>query len=155
MIAPLVERARHSARALTETLSPFAPLVARCTLGAVFVSSGWGKLHHLDKVIGFFTELGIPAPGLQAPFVATVELVGGALVLAGLGSRIAALLLSATMIVALLTAKRAELMGITDLFGVVEWTYLVLLGWLVLSGPGRFSVDGLLRAGRNPRVAHA
>jgi putative oxidoreductase len=146
MKATLAARAQNAARSVTQTLSPVAPLVARLTVGAVFVQSGWGKLHHLDKVIAFFTDLGIPAPALQAPFVSAVELVGGLLVLAGFGSRIASLLLSATMVVAILTAKRADLMGVTDLFGIVEWTYLVLLGWIAVAGPGRLSVEGILSA---------
>lgn len=47
------------------------------------------------------------------------------------------------MVVAILTAKRAEIAGVSDSFGLLEWTYLVLLAWLALSGPGRFSLDGL------------
>jgi hypothetical protein len=34
--------------------------------------------------------------------------------------------------------------GLPDLFGLVEWTYLVLLAWLALAGPGRASLDQLL-----------
>lgn len=155
MMANLVARAEERARALTKTLAPLAPLAARVTLGLVFIESGWGKLHHLDKVTAFFTELGIPAPGLQAPFVSSVELVGGLLVLLGKGSRIASVLLAATMVVAILTAKRADLMGVTGLFGIIEWTYLVLLGWLAVNGPGALSLDGLALRIRAPRVAVA
>jgi putative oxidoreductase len=143
MIANLVVRAQERVLSARTTLAPLAPLVARVTVGLVFLSSGWGKLHNLEKVTAFFTDLGIPAPQLQAPFVSAVELVGGALVLLGVGSRVASLLLASTMVVALATAKRADVMGATDLFGLVEWTYLVLLGWLALSGPGSLSVDGI------------
>src|SRR5437016_1652181 len=45
-----------------------APLLARVTVGWVFVTTGWGKLHNLQKIIDYFTELGIPYPQLQAPF---------------------------------------------------------------------------------------
>ena len=62
----------------------------------------------------------------------------------GLATRLAALPLLATMVVAIFTAKRAELTGVTELFGFIEWTYLVMLGWLALVGPGRFSFDRLL-----------
>lgn len=153
MNATLVARAQERAQAVTKPLAPLAPLVARVTLGLVFVQSGWGKLQHLDKVTAFFTDLGIPAPALQAPFVSGVELVGGLLVLLGKGSRIASVLLAATMLVAILTAKRADIMGLTDLFGVVEWTYLVLLGWLAVNGPGALSLDGLAGRVRAPRLA--
>ena len=42
-------------------------LVTRITIGWVFIESGWGKLHNLDRVIGYFQSLGIPAPAIQAP----------------------------------------------------------------------------------------
>ena len=42
------------------------PTVARLTIGIVFVQSGWGKLHDLEKVTGYFTELGIPMPEANA-----------------------------------------------------------------------------------------
>ena len=58
-------------------LSWLPQTAARMALGWVFVQSGWGKLHNLPRVVEYFSSLGIPAPQLQAPFVAGVELVGG------------------------------------------------------------------------------
>jgi len=139
----LVHRAQARALLLTRSLDGVAPLVARLTLGVTFAGTGWGKLQHLDKVTAFFTDLGLPAPQFQATLVGTTELVGGALLLAGFASRLASLPLLVTMVVAILTAKRADIAGVSDLFGLLEWTYLVLLAWLALSGPGRFSLDGL------------
>ncbi len=83
--------------------------VARLALGWVFVQSGWGKLHNLPQVVDYFTSLGIPAPHLQAPFVAGVELVGGPSLLGGLFTRVVSVPLAMTMVVALLTAKRADI----------------------------------------------
>ena len=123
----------------------WVPLTAaRVTLGLVFVQSGWGKLQHLPKVIGYFASLGIPAPQIQAPFVAGVELAGGLLLLAGLFARVASVPLAATMVVALLTAKRADIAGAFDLFGTTEFLYLVLLGALAAFGAGALSLDALL-----------
>jgi putative oxidoreductase len=143
MAMTLVHRARARALSVTRSLDGVAPLVARLTLGVTFVGTGWGKLQHLEKVTAFFTELGLPAPHFQATLVGTTELVGGVLLLAGFASRLASLPLLVTMVVAILTAKRADISGVSDLFGLLEWTYLVLLAWLALSGPGRFSLDGL------------
>jgi putative oxidoreductase len=125
-----------------------APLLARVTLGVLFMSTGWGKVHSLDKVAAFFTELGIPAPGLQAAVVSWTELVGGALILMGVGSRLAAVPLAISMAVALLTAKASDIHGLGDLFGTVEFTYLVLLVWIALSGPGPIALDRLLAGKR-------
>jgi putative oxidoreductase len=130
-----------------------APLLARITVGVLFISTGWGKVHNLVKVAAFFAELHIPAPALQATFVSYVELVGGALVLVGLFARWAALPLIGSMAVAILTAKAGEVHGLADLFGLVEWTYLVLFAWIALAGPGRASLDHLLFARGSARRA--
>jgi putative oxidoreductase len=120
------------------------PTVARLSIGWIFVQSGWGKLHDLPKVIEYFTGLGIPAPHLQAPFVAGVEFAGGLFLLAGLFTRITSVPLAATMVVALLTARRSDIAGAADLFGTIEFLYLVGLGFLAASGAGPLSLDGLL-----------
>jgi putative oxidoreductase len=135
---------RARALDLTTKLDWVAPLVARITLGVLFVSTGWGKVHDLDKVTGFFTDLGIPMPHANAVMVSFVELFGGGLLLIGLGSRLAALPLMASMAVAILTAQRENVHGLPDLFGLVEWTYLALLLWVAIAGPGKASLDHLL-----------
>lgn len=143
-ISALISAQRARALALTTKLDWLAPLVARITLGVLFVSTGWGKVHDLDKVTGFFTELGIPAPHLNAVMVSFVELIGGSLLLIGLASRLAALPLIASMAVAISTAQRENVHGLPDLFGLVEWTYLALLLWVACAGPGRVSLDHVL-----------
>lgn len=139
-----VRRLRAKLLATLTSLDWLPPLVARLTVGWVFVRSGWGKLHNLPQVIQFFTDLGIPAPNLQAPMVAGLELACGLLVLLGLLTRLAALPLIGTMVVALLTAQRAQIHGVGDLFGLVEFLYIALLLWLAQAGAGRFSLDTLL-----------
>lgn len=120
------------------------PLLARVTLGVIFCQSGWGKLHNLEKVTAYFTELGIPHPELQAPFVAGTELVCGWLVLLGLFARVASVPLVVTMLVATVTAKAEELKHYGDLFGFTEWTYLALAVVVIVHGPGVTSLDALL-----------
>lgn len=132
---------RRTALHVFARLDFFPPLLARAVVGLVFVRSGWGKLHDLDSVIAFFTQLGIPAPELQAPFVAGTELVCGALVLAGLATRLASIPLIATMIVAIATAQWENIAGLSDLFGTIECLYAVLLVGLVIGGGGAASLD--------------
>src|SRR5258706_747129 len=100
----LYERVARGVGALERRLGWLAPAAARVTVGWIFVQSGWGKLHSLDQVVKFFTDLGIPAPQIQAPFAAGTEFVCGSLVLLGLATRVAALPLMAVMTVALSTA---------------------------------------------------
>lgn len=129
------------ARVLSGRAAFVAPLLARLTVGYAFIESGWGKVQHLDKVAEYFAELGIPAPTFQATFVSCVELICGSLVLVGLGTRLAAVPLIGTMVVALLTAKASEIAGFSDLIGTIELCYAVLLAWLALAGPGAASLD--------------
>jgi putative oxidoreductase len=75
------------------------------------METGWGKLTDIGKVIGFFTDLGIPAPAFNAYFVSTLEFGGGVLLTLGLGSRLIAVPLVIDMLVAYITAivKRCSL----------------------------------------------
>lgn len=110
-------------------------------MGYVFLMSGWGKLHNLDKVGEFFTQLGIPFAAFNAGMVAVTELVGGALLIIGLLSRVAAAPLAITMIVAIWTAKWSEVSGATDLFAMSEFLFIVIFLWIIVAGPGCISVD--------------
>jgi putative oxidoreductase len=144
MLHVTLARLADRARATAHTLAWFPPLLARLTVGEVFLFTGWGKLQNLEKVTEFFRDLGVPAPELQAPFVAMVELTGGSLLLLGLCTRLAALPLIGTMVVAIAAARREEITAWDDVFGFVEFLYLVLLVWLVIAGPGRVAVDRYL-----------
>ena len=139
-----IERARALADKVEAHLGWLGPAAARFTVGWVFLQSGWGKLHNLDQVTGFFASLGIPAPELQAPFVASVEFLGGALLLAGLATRLVALPLIAVMLVALSTALADQIEGLSDLLGLSEFCYAVMLAWLALRGAGALSLDALV-----------
>jgi putative oxidoreductase len=136
-----LDRLRHTA----DRLSFIGPTLARLTVGLVFIGTGWGKLHNLGDVTDFFASLHIPAPGFNARLAAATELFGGIAVLVGLGTRLAALPLAFTMLVAIVTAKRGDITGLTSLVGLEEWSYLVFFVWLAVAGAGRLSLDALLR----------
>ncbi len=121
-----------------------APLVSRVTVGWIFVQAGWGKWQDMPRVVEFFTSLGIPAPGIQAPFVASVELVCGGLLFVGLLTRLVSIPLIIVMKVAILTALRSEIGSFGDLFGAADYLYIVVLGWLVFYGGGKMSADHFL-----------
>ncbi len=126
------------------------PLLARLILAAIFIQSGWGKLHNLSNVIDFFKSLGIPFPGIQAPFVAGVEFFGGLLILVGLLTPLASLLLAATMVVAILTARLGDVHSIGGFANLAEVSFLAMLLWLFWEGAGKVSVDYLLWGRRQP-----
>jgi putative oxidoreductase len=131
-------------------LQPILLLVFRLYWGWQFFQTGWGKLHNHAQVVQFFTSLGIPQPGLNAWFVGGVECFGGLLLLAGLGSRVVALMLSVNMVVAYLSVAedRASVLNIfndPDPFLSATPFFFLLASVLVLAfGPGVFSLDYLI-----------
>lgn len=144
----MLARLTNTVDRLAPKLEPYALLLTRLVFGQAFVVTGWGKLNNLDGVRAFFTELGIPLASVQAPMVATIEFVGGLLLLLGLGTRYASLLLVSTMFVALATAHRGDF-GPAFVFAksfadVTPMPFLVGLVWLVVRGAGNLSVDAKL-----------
>jgi putative oxidoreductase len=138
-------------------LTWLAPLFARITVGWVFLWSGWGKLHDLPTVTQNFIGWGVPFPQLLTPFVSGVEFFGGLFLLAGLLSRISAGALGVTMIVAIRSAKWADVDSLETLLGFDEFEYLALFLWIAIAGPGPLSLDYWLQrrfgARRSPPVA--
>ena len=122
-------------------LTWLAPLVARLTVGWVFLWSGWGKLTDLPTVMQNFVGWGIPLPQLLGPFVSGVECFGGLFLLLGLLSRVSAGALGVTMIVAIRSARWGEVDSLVTLLGFDEFEYLALFVWLAIAGAGPVSVD--------------
>lgn len=120
------------------------PLLARVTVGWVFLQAGLGKLGNIDRTIGFFASLNLPAPVFHAHFVAWIECIGGILLIAGLGTRLISIPLSIIMIVALRTANAEEATSFSALTGIADFLYLVLLIWLIVAGPGKIALDALV-----------
>ena len=87
-------------------------LAVRLYWGFQFAQTGWGKLHNLARITGFFASLNIPFPGFSAPFVSVLEFLGGILLMLGLFSRPIAFLLACDMFVAYWTADHVALASI-------------------------------------------
>lgn len=142
-----LQRAAESGLKLAGTLAFLAPLLTRLVIGWAFHLTGHGKLQNLDRTASFFGDTGIPFPRANAVFIATLEFVGGLFLMLGLATRIVALLLSATMVVALMTADRENLVThfAHELTDVVPVVYGLFLLWLILYGPGPVSIDHWIR----------
>ncbi|HEX2860992.1 MAG TPA: DoxX family protein [Lacunisphaera sp.] len=129
-------------------------LVIRLYWGWQFAQTGWGKLMNLDRTAGFFGSLGIPLPKVNAVIAGGTECVGGVLLALGLFARPAAVPLIFTMLVAYGTADRVALNGIVrdpDQFVTAAPFLFLLASLLVLAfGPGRLSLDALLRGNGRP-----
>ncbi|NYF90030.1 DoxX family protein [Tunturiibacter empetritectus] len=128
--------------------SPFL-LVVRLYWGWQLVQSGWGKLHHLDKITDYFTSLNIPFPALNAHFVSGLEFFGGLLLILGLGSRLIGLMLTVNMLVAYWTADRDALLAVFSdpgkFYNADPYTFLFAAAMVLVFGAGLFSVDAVLK----------
>jgi putative oxidoreductase len=122
-----------------------ALLVLRVVLGVTFIMHGGQKLfvYGFDGVTGAFAQMGIPAPGFFGPFVAFVEFFGGIAITLGLLTRLAALGVGATMVVAILTVHVKQ--GYFNPGGV-EFPLSLLASAiaLVIAGAGAYSADAVL-----------
>jgi putative oxidoreductase len=129
--------------------SPFLAFV-RVYWGWQLAQSGWGKLHNLSNVTDFFTSLNLPFPAQTAVAISSLELVGGIFLALGLLSRTMALVLTANMFMAYVTADREALFSIfsdPDKFSAAApFTFLVASLIVLLFGPGKIALDTMLRS---------
>jgi putative oxidoreductase len=128
--------------------SPFL-LAVRLYWGWQLIQSGWGKLHHLDKVTDFFTSLNLPMPAQMAVFISCVELFGGIFLAVGLLSRLTALVLTINLVMAYVTADKEALHSIFSdpdkFYAAAPYTFLIASLIILIFGPGRISVDTILK----------
>jgi putative oxidoreductase len=135
--------------------SPLLLLIRLCW-GIQFFMTGHGKLEHIDNVIKFFTSLHIVFPVMNAYLVGCTEMIGGALLTVGFVSRLAAIPLTFTLIVAYLTSEQPALEKLVhfdvDPFLTAD-PFLFMFACLIILafGPGIFSLDYLIARGRQPK----
>jgi putative oxidoreductase len=127
-------------------------LLVRLYWGWQFFDTGRGKLADISKVVDYFTSLGVPAPSLNAHFIAILECVGGVLLILGLASRLIALPLLIDMIMAYVIADREALGSIFSepdkFYNAAPFTFLLASLLILVFGPGKFSLDTLIAAKR-------
>ncbi len=142
--------------------APSEVLLIRIAVGWIFFSEGIQKFMYAEsRGVGRFERIGIPSPEILAPFVGVVEIACGALVLAGLLTRLASVPLALTMVVALISTKIPILLGhgfwgfsLKNLSSYGFWSMAhesrtdlaMLLGavFLMIVGAGRKSLDHII-----------
>ncbi|MBC3807090.1 DoxX family protein [Undibacterium seohonense] len=83
----------------TQLQNPLS-LIARLLMAALFLPAGIAKLTGFEGTVGYITSVGLPAPTLAALAALVLEIVGGAALIVGLGTRFAALALALFTLVA-------------------------------------------------------
>lgn len=129
-------------------LQPALLLAVRLYWGWQFARTGWGKMHHIAKIAGFFASLNIPFPGLNAHLISGLEFFGGILLILGLATRLTGFLLACNMMVAYWTADREALTAIFSdpgKFYVADpYTFLFASLLVLIFGAGAYSLDAFI-----------
>ncbi len=115
--------------------------LVRLMTGLLFTVHGYQKFAGgLSGVVAFFEKVSIPFPGVSAPFVATLELVGGVLLILGLATRVVGGLFVIEMLVTGVWVQiRLRGWNASDLDRMLLVASLLLL----LAGPGAAALDRL------------
>jgi putative oxidoreductase len=135
---------RSTTSTLTRILATrpvWPPLAVRLAAGAIYVGFGLGKFVDHESEAASFRFYGLPSPDAFTYLVGVVELGGGLLLLAGLLTRPAALLLAGNMVGVLAVAAPKEHTFIN--LGLAPALLLAML-YLVWGGGGRRSADAAL-----------
>jgi len=119
-------------------------LLLRIALGTMLIHHGYEKLENIENFADAFVRpLHLPFPIVSSYFAAFAEVVGSWMVICGLGTRLGALAILGTISFAIYHAL------VTSGFNIYLLELLVLY-WggaacIVLSGPGMFSIDHLIK----------
>jgi putative oxidoreductase len=140
---------------------PSTILILRFMAGGAFLWEGILKFVYANQGVGRFTKLGFPFPDLLANFVASAEIIGGILLLFGLFTRFTSLWFIVEMLVAILSTKISVYLGTSPLplppappkIGIwavfheirSDYAQLLVCIFLLIEGPGRKSLDSLLK----------
>jgi putative oxidoreductase len=148
-MSPTLQSALATLRA-----AEWVPITAvRILIGIFFCISGRNKLFvpsQFSTMERTLEESHIPFPHANALLVSLAEFVCGAGLVLGLLAPLCALLLAVDMIVAIATNRihsiqtNGVLAWVDDFLYLPEVLYVMILVWLIFSGPGRCSIDGLI-----------
>ena len=116
--------------------------VLRVATGVVFFNHGYQKMFvfGMSGVIGAFTHMGVPLPGVIGPLIELLEVFGAVALIFGFLTRPLALAFVLDMLGALLLVK------LKDGFSKSELEFLLMGASLALvfAGAGRFSIDAMI-----------
>lgn len=153
-------------RRLLSTKAPAATILVRLLVGSVFLSEGIQKfLYPTELAAGRFAKIGIPAPEILGPFVGACETIGGGLLILGLITRFAALVLLIDISVAIVSTKIPILLGhgygrfalpnlprcgFLSMMHEARTDFSMWLGllFLLIVGAGKMSFDAILARSR-------
>ena len=138
---PAPVRFANSLLARLKRIEWLGPLLLRLVFGYFWLETGWAKLHNLEFFSGRFVEWGIPFPTFSATLSGATDLVGGALLILGLGTRLATIPMIVNMLVALAVVVLPGISTLDEFVELDEFLYILIFFWLFIAGPGKASLD--------------
>lgn len=130
---------------LLDKVTDLGPLALRLVLAAGFYGPAVLKWADIGATAKWFAGMHYPMPLLNAYAAASTELSGAILLTLGLGTRLISLPLMVTMMVAILTVHWSNGFSADDGGYQIPLTYLCALLMLVVHGPGRISLDYVIK----------
>jgi putative oxidoreductase len=124
-------------------------LILRVMLGITFFVHGLVKFQGgIENIVGWFDSIGLP--GALAYVVASVEMIGGAALVLGLGSRIVSALLALLMIGATIKVKLAiGFLGNGQMAGYeLDLALMAMAVFIAINGSKMFALDQLIFKGQ-------
>lgn len=116
--------------------------ILRIATGVVFFNHGYQKMFvfGMSGVIGAFTHMGVPLPGVIGPLIEMLEVFGAVALIFGFLTRPLALAFVLDMLGAILLVKLKDGFSKSEL----EFMLLGASAALLFTGAGRFSIDAMI-----------
>src|ERR1700679_329556 len=141
-------------RKMLASQAPPSVALVRVAVGAIFVLEGLLKFTDPELGVNRFAKIGFSSPAFLAPFVGSVEILCGLLVVAGLATRAAVIPLLAVMATAFASTKLPLLStkGFAAMAHEARLDLVMLLSlvFLFVAGAGPLSADAKLVAKLSP-----
>jgi putative oxidoreductase len=135
------------ARTILNTQNDRSIILIRFMLGAVFLSEGIQKFLFAQELgAGRFEKIGLPAPDFLGPFVGSIEILCGILLLSGLATRLAAITIIMSVAIIATKAEVLQKEGFWPMMHGSRTDWAMLLGgiFLAIKGGGAWSLDKMI-----------
>ena len=130
--------------AYLKKLKDIPPLLFRLVLAYGFYGPATMKLQNFNGIVEWFTSMGIPLPKLNAFLATGTETVGFVLLFFGLATRIISIPLMVVMVVAIATVHMGNGFEAGNNGFEIPFYYILMLFSLLITGPGKISLDALI-----------